>query len=242
VPQRIVDINCVLPSISELGPLFDCDESWVVNDVSLRDDPRRGDDELLLAVQGLIPRVRPQIVLIPPAHRSGEVQRALDARARGGCGLVRLSPGAGGHRYPLVDWLLTPLPETCEREGLGLALDYGPAGSQPAWEDVVVFARAFPSVPIVVMGVDLEADFVVRGALDAAPNLLIELSGLPRARVLSEEVARFGGHRFLFGSRGAADPGDADRLVEMLSVSDKIAILSGNADSLQLGTWAADFL
>jgi hypothetical protein len=92
------------------------------------------------------------------------------------------------------------------------------------------------------MGVDLEADFVVRGALDAAPNLLIELSGLPRARVLSEEVARFGGHRFLFGSRGAADPGDADRLVEMLSVSDKIAILSGNADSLQLGTWAADFL
>ena len=53
-----------------------------------------------------------------------------------GSGAVRLCPVRDG--YPLVDWLLSPLPELCEREGVALVLDFAP-GSIP-WNDVVTFA------------------------------------------------------------------------------------------------------
>jgi hypothetical protein len=97
--------------------------------------------------------------------------------------VVRLCPVRDA--YPLVDWVLSPLPERCEREGVTLLLDFAP-GSIP-WSDVVTFARAFPTVPMVVLGV--ESDRVAAAALDATANLV--LHGADVASL----AATFGAHR-----------------------------------------------
>ena len=109
-----------------------------------------------------------------------------------GSGAVRLCPVRDG--YPLVDWLLSPLPELCEREGVALVLDFAP-GAIP-WSDVVTFARSFPTVPMVVLGV--EGDRVAGAALDATANLVLHGAGV------ASLAATFGAHRFVDDETAAA--------------------------------------
>jgi hypothetical protein len=124
----------------------------------------------------------------------GSLQHALDAVAAGAGRIVRISPGPNGDRYPLLDWVLSPLPETCEREDLGLAIDY--RGAAIPWEDVVRFSRAYPALPIVLIGASIGGDGVIPAALDVAPNLILELASGPIDEGLAALVARFGTHRF----------------------------------------------
>jgi hypothetical protein len=117
-----------------------------------------------------------------------EAPAALEA----GTKAVRVCP----HRdaYPLVDWVLSPLPERCEREGAMLVLDFAP-GSIP-WTDVVTFARAFPTVPMVVLGA--ESNRVAAAALDATANLVLQGAGFESL------AATVGAHRFVDGETAAA--------------------------------------
>jgi hypothetical protein len=124
----------------------------------------------------------------------GSLQHALDAVAAGAGRIIRISPGPNGDRYPLLDWVLSPLPETCEREDLGLAIDY--RGAAIPWEDVVRFSRAYPALPIVLIGASIGGDGVIPAALDVAPNLILELASGPIDEGLAALVARFGAHRF----------------------------------------------
>ena len=133
----------------------------------------------------------------------GSVQRALDAVGHDAGRMVRVCPGPNGHGYPLLDWILSPLPESCERENLGLAIDY--QGALIPWDDVVRFARAFPALPMVLIGASIGEDGVIRAALDVAPNLILELSA-PGGETLARLVDRFGSHRFT----GGADAIEAD--------------------------------
>ncbi len=124
----------------------------------------------------------------------GSLQHALDAVAGDAGRMLRIRPGPGGDGYPLVEWVLSPLPETCERENLGLAIDYRGAGIP--WEDVVRFSRAYPALPMVLVGASIGRDGVIPAALDAAPNLILELISAPADERLAGLVARFGAHRF----------------------------------------------
>lgn len=124
----------------------------------------------------------------------GSVQQALDAVARGDARVVRIRPGPKGDGYPLLDWVLCPLPETCERENVGLAIDY--QGINTPWEEVVRFTRAYPALPIVLIGAAIGKDGVIPAALEVAPNLIIELSTRPDREALARLVDRFGAHRF----------------------------------------------
>ncbi len=152
--------------------------------------------------------------------------------------MVRVCPGSKGHRYPLVDWILSPLPETCERENLTLAIDYQDA--ELPWDDVVRFARAFPAVPMVLVGPAVGADRALPAALDVAANLVIELSCLRRWHVLSPLVERFGAHRFVYGSGGRDDREDPP--AEAFDDSIRSALLSGTADAIDAGTWRVTHL
>ena len=135
----------------------------------------------------------------------GSLQHALEAVAADAGGMVRISPGPNGDRYPLLDWVLSPLPETCDRERLGLAIDY--RGAAIPWDDVVRFARAYPALPIVLIGASIRDDGVIPAALDMAPNLILELASEPVDEALAGLVARFGVHRFA----DSADAIDARR-------------------------------
>lgn len=124
----------------------------------------------------------------------GSVQLALDAVARDAGRIVRIRPGPNGDGYPLLDWVLSPLPETCERENLGLAIDY--QGARIPWDDVVRFSRAYPALPMVLIGASIGDDGVIPAALDVAPNLILEVSAAPDGESLAQLVDRFGAHRF----------------------------------------------
>jgi hypothetical protein len=124
----------------------------------------------------------------------GSLQHALDAVAAKAGRIVRVCPGPNGDRYPLLDWVLSPLPETCERERLVLAIDYRGAGIP--WDDVVRFLRAYPGLPIILIGAAIGSDSVIPAALDVAPNLILERPADLDAATLSPLVDRFGAHRF----------------------------------------------
>jgi hypothetical protein len=135
----------------------------------------------------------------------GSLQQALDAVAADTGRMLRISPGPNGDGYPLLDWVLSPLPETCERENLGLAIDY--RGAAIPWDEVVRFSRAYPALPIVLIGTSIGGDGVIPAALDMAPNLILELASAPVDAKGAGLIARFGAHRFA----DSAEPIDASR-------------------------------
>src|SRR5438046_2823597 len=57
--------------------------------------------------------------------------------------------GPSSHRYPLVDWVLSPVPELCEREGVAVVLDFAPEAVK--WAEAVAFARHYSPVPMVIL-------------------------------------------------------------------------------------------
>jgi hypothetical protein len=134
----------------------------------------------------------------------GSLQQALDAVAADAGRTLRISPGPNGDRYPLLDWVLSPLPETCEREDLSLAIDY--RGAAIPWDEVVRFSRAYPALPIVLIGASIGGDGVIPAALDVAPNLILELASAPVDEKVAGLIARFGAHRFT-DSADAIEPG-----------------------------------
>jgi hypothetical protein len=242
---RAIDVSLTLDR-NDLAALADrmrepwLDGAWV----SVRSaDPQTIDALVLEACLELGNGVRAQVTALPPVTGSDAIDRVVDAIAGGACRAVRVAPGARGHRYPLADWVLTPLPEVCDREGLALAVDWG--GSEHiAWQEVVSFARAYPGLPLVLVGADLELDRAIPAALECAPNLVIELSALATVAPLAQLAARVGQHRFVYGSGGRADSGllGAIREGDGLDDSTRTAVLAANADALGSGRWAAEFL
>jgi hypothetical protein len=82
-------------------------------------------------------------VLVPPAGIPGAFERARRLTASARCRVIRLCPG--GHRYPLADWVLSPVPELCERERIAVSLDF--ASERVNWAETVAFARGYSPVP-----------------------------------------------------------------------------------------------
>jgi hypothetical protein len=218
-----IDVNLVLDEV-------DVDDAglterglagaWVTARASRTDDPAVHDARLERVLAGS-ESLRPLPVLLPPTGITGAYARAREIVRAAPLHVVRLCPT--GHRYPLADWVLSPIPELCERESFALVLDFAPADLP--WSEVVAFARAFPSVPLVVLGVGDER--VAPAALDAAPNLILHLEGTPSP----ELVATYGGSRFVAVSSTA---GLLDR--------DQELILQGNAEALADGSYAERWL
>src|SRR5439155_21608976 len=103
------------------------------------------------------------------------------------------------NRYPLAGWVLSPLPETCQRERLALGVDYL---DQPAdLGEVRAFAREYLRVPMLLYRANLAA-VALPALLESAPNVLCHVSAAAPAAELAELVNRFGEHRFAFGSDG----------------------------------------
>lgn len=194
--------------------------AWVTASPSRTDDPV-AHDARLVRVLNRSELLRPVPVLVPPTGATGAYARAREIVGAAQLHVVRLCPT--GHRYPLADWVLSPIPELCERESFALLLDFAPA--DPLWLDVVAFARAFPSVPIVVLGVG--DDRTAPAALDAAPNLILHIE-----RTVSPElVETYGASRFV-AAAVAADLPERDREL----------ILHVNAEALADGSYAEKWL
>lgn len=218
-----IEVNLVLDAVavdevvlSERG----LGGAWVTANASRTDDPVAHDARLGRVLSGS-ETLRAVPVLLPPTGANGAYARAREIIHSAPFHVVRLCPT--GHRYPLADWVLSPIPELCERQSFTLLLDFAPA--HVAWLEVVAFARVFPSVPIVLLGVGDER--AAPAALDAAPNLILHLDGTVSAGL----VATYGGSRFVAAS-AAEDLPDRDREL----------ILQRNAEALADGSYAGQWL
>jgi hypothetical protein len=98
---------------------------------------------------------------------------------------------------------------------------------------------------MVVLEADVATDRAAPAVLDTAPNLLLHVGRLDTVERLMGLVAAFGGHRFVWGSSEIADADAAREAIadaEGIDWQDRTAILSGNAEALQHGSYAEGFL
>jgi hypothetical protein len=195
---------------------------WVSPARSCSEDPESHDDDLAAACADGPAEILPVPVLVPSTGSPRAHERA--SRLIRNHRVVRLCPS--GHRYPLLDWVVSPIPELCDRNGTSLLLDF--SGGLVPWSEVVPFARRFPSLPMVVFGDELALDRAAPAALDHALNLLLTVAG----ESASPLVATFGASRFLWAAGGGVRAPDG----LPRDVTD------GNARTLADGTYAGRHL
>lgn len=211
-------------------------EAWVASIAPTPEQCLHIDSELLsLCAQqhGL----RAQLTAFPPLSGYDSPARVIGMTRDGASRVIRLQP-AQRRGFPLRPWVLSPLPEHCEREGLALALDYWGADA-PDWVEVVEFARAYPPLPMVLLGRSLLNELAAPAALEAAPNLIVETSEFcPR---LCDLVSEFGAHRFIYGSGAFAATANQAAPAPAEDVAAE-RILVENARELESGRWREDYL
>jgi hypothetical protein len=213
--------------------------AWLTAVASRYEDPTEHDERLEHACAET-PSLHVLPVLVPPTAGPGVYARARRLAADGSR-VVRLCPGS--HHYPLADWVLSPLPELCERAGQALMLDFEPGPVR--WEETVAFARTYPSLPMIVLEVQIGGDRVLPAALDVAPNLLVHVGRLHSLEDLVHLVRIYGASRFLWGS--SLHPGQADALpsiseAQELDDESRASVLRANARALQDGRYAEAIL
>lgn len=217
--MRIVDINRVGTAA------LIADEAWVLDSTSRRDTPTG---------------IRSQLVVRPGPLQELE-ERMAAHKAAGGPSVVRLCPGPDDHDYPLEPWVLSPLPELCERDEITLLLDTGVGQARYPWADIVRLARAYPHLVVVALAAPLAGPTAQR-ALDATLNLVLETSALiePASDDLAGLAEVAGAHRLVYGSGDRAIPASvvADRLPPMAAAD----VLAVNADLMGRGAWGAIYL
>jgi hypothetical protein len=184
--------------------------------------------------------LRRQFVFVPSPDPWESVKTAQVAVEAGAPGVLRLCPGAPGHHFPLIDWVLEPLPAICEREGYALALDYGPSDALPLVE-LASFACSAPEVPLLVLGDRLLEQAAIWRLLDRCPNVLLQITNGARPADLATGIETFGAHRFVYGSRGVGSSAD-ETLLAALEADDRAALLSGTARQLDSLDWREQWL
>jgi hypothetical protein len=204
VEPRGIDVNVIAEAVdaSDVQRLATAAERagvlrlWVTARASRGGDPEVHDNALAsAAAESSVIDALP--VLVPPTGLRREYARSLELIADSPYRVVRFCPLA--HGYPLLDWILEPLPELCARYGVAMLLDFE-GGSVP-WGPVSDFAREFPSVPVVVVGADVVRDRSVPAVLDRTSNVVVTLA----SEGATDLIEAFGAHRFVW-SAGSSEP------------------------------------
>jgi hypothetical protein len=219
-------------------------QAWVTSDRARGFQPEKSDEVLVEACLQRSLLLRPLLTFVPSRREHDPLRRLRAGSARYACRAVRLCPGKLGHRYPLVDWVVSPIPESCEREGATIVLDYSGVAETVPWVEVVGFARAFPRIAMILVGLD-SRDAALEAALDVTANLIIQIPATTDVTSLVELVRRIGNHRFVYGSGGAFREAEAAVLRdgwELLDEHDRRAILGENAAALESGAWQETYL
>jgi hypothetical protein len=232
--MRIVDIN-------RIGNLsLAADEAWVMDPTSRGRGPTPRSSDIAPDPAAGPAGIRRQLAASPGPLAELE-QRVRVHHAAGGANVVRLCPGPDDDDYPLEPWVLTPLPEYCEREDITVLVDPGVKPIRYPWSEIVSLAREHPHLVVVALAPPLAGPTAAR-ALDAAPNLVLETSAVTDASTVDlvrlVEVA--GAHRLAYGSgdRGIA----ASVVMACLPTADAPAVMAGNADLIDRREWGAAYL
>lgn len=135
-------------------------------------------------------------VLPPTTAEAPSPDALLDAMREAGVRAVRFCPSAGRHGWPLGSGDAQRLLAALAERRVPALLD----STEATWEQIEAMAKAHPRLPLVLLGVGYRAIRSLYPLLDAAANVLVEISLYQICGGLREGVERFGARRFLFGT------------------------------------------
>lgn len=204
---------------------------WLAADVGAPARQEDADARLTVACGASDGRLSAVPTLLPPSVAPSAAARAAAAVASD-APAVRIRPQA--HAYPLAAWVLRPLPERCDRAGRALLVELEQAPLP--WDEVVRLARAYPSLPLVLVGPRVGEDLALPAALEATTTVLVALGHAAGVDAVAAAVARFGAHRFVL-----AQPTALAALAQ-LDEAARDEVACGNAEALAQGTWGGRFL
>ena len=180
-------------------------EALVLDCLSVESSPQPGNPRIVETVCDH-PRLHPAWVVQPPGtDEQPPPDDLVAAMGREHVAAAYILPRQ--YRFPLTDWCVDELlgPLAAARVPLFISYDeVGPAGEGmdlTDWPEVVALAKRWPELPVVV------SEFRIRRgqrtlyrALDACPNLHIELSGYWLHRGVEYLSRTWGSERLIFGS------------------------------------------
>lgn len=181
-------------------------EALVVDCLSRENHPDEG-NRRILDVTKANPRLRPAWSALPAYGDDEQAEPAafLAEMKRNRVGAVFLYPRQ--FRFSLADWCVDRFLEPLAEARVPVFLNYNemvPGGmnwDQTDWEKVVALCRRWPGLPVVVSEhrIRLTQRMIYR-ALDACPNLRLELSGWWLHRAIEYITKHWGAGRLLYGS------------------------------------------
>jgi len=180
-------------------------EALVVGSLSREHHPLDGNAQAL-DVAAADRRLHPAWAALPPgAGEQPEPPEMLDQMRR--CRVGALFLFTGQYRLSLADWCVDELLEPMAEAGVPVVIcpdEIGPncpAQDQTNWNEVVALCRRWPSLPVIVSEFRIRrTQRVLYRALDACPNLRVELSGYWLHRGTEYVTSRWGAERLIFGS------------------------------------------
>lgn len=180
-------------------------EALVVDSLSRENHPLDGNRRILQVTAGR-PRLHPAWAALPPgADEQPEPEEFLRQMRLNRVGALFLFTGQ--YRISLSDWCLDELLEPLAEARVPVFICPNMVGPGPEGMDrtdlegVVALCRRWPTLPVIVSEVRIRhSQRALYRALDACPNLRIELSGYWLHHGVEYVTRRWGGERFLFGS------------------------------------------
>lgn len=224
---------------------FGIAEALVMDSLSREVHPRSGNRRVLDITRDH-PRLHPSWSLVP--HLGGEIgplDTLLDRMYEVGVRAVKLFPRH--YTFNLSDWCMGPVLAVLEEGRIPTFIDYNAsfvAGWPPDdtdWEAVVALCQAHPRLPVIISeGRFRQANRIIYQALQACPNLHLELSGFWVHHGIEYVCRNFGARRLLFGTRWPIrELGGTIAQVRLADVSDadKAAIAGDNLRELLAGAF-----
>jgi len=212
------DAACVVGRHCRLGPgglhsaadlLAEMDhhgiaEALVVDSLSREHHPTDGNARILEAAAAS-PRLHPAWAALPPGTAEDQPEPETLVRQMRERGVGALFLFTGHYRFGLADWCLDDLLGPLADARVPLFINPNPAGhggvDQTDWHGVVALCRRWPALPVVVSEYRIRtSQRTLYRALDACPNLRLELSAYWLYRGIEYIARRWGPERLLFGS------------------------------------------
>lgn len=180
-------------------------EALVVDCLSRENHPGEGNPRIVEWTRDH-PRLHPLWAALPTGEAEGLPRPAdLPARMReAGVGALLLCPRQ--YRFPLSDWCVDALLEPLAEAGVPVIID-GNDLTEPLhwdyleWDQIVGLCRRWPTLPVLAREWRIRrSQRTIYRALEACPNLRVELSGYWLYRGVEYITERWGSERLVFGS------------------------------------------
>jgi len=181
-------------------------EALVLDSLSRENHPDDGNRRIIVTAS-CSPRLYPAWSALPAAGKDEQAEPELFLQEMRRHGVAALFLFPRQYRFRLCDWCVDAFLEPLAEAKVPIFISHdetgpgGGAGDTTDWDSIVALCRRWPSMPVIVTEFRIRRNQrMLYRALDACPNLHIELSGYWLHRGIEYISANWGAERLLFGS------------------------------------------